>query len=189
MHYPVAFLSTAYALDTLYGLATSPRFSSSFQRLTPHLAQISRVSHYSNIAGILTALPSAATGTVELWYMLKGNGIWERITKESDGKEVYSGMNPKARHGIAHGLLNNAALGISLYNWWTRRKRPDYLPKRANIVLSAIALPGLAFSAYLGGALIYKYGVGVMRMARRLRSSRIWRVMKSSLEKAGRFIR
>jgi len=167
VHYPVAFLSAAYALDCVYGLATSSRTASTLNRiynLTPHLKEISRISHFTNIAGILTALPAAATGSVELWHMIKANGIYERIERKSDGEVVYEGMNPKTRHGVPHGLLNEVALGVSLYNWWSRRKRVDYLPKRANILLSAITLPGLAFSAYLGGAMVYKYGVGVMRM-------------------------
>ncbi|KAI9846374.1 MAG: hypothetical protein M1830_007454, partial [Pleopsidium flavum] len=37
-------------------------------------------------------------------------------------------------------------------------------PSGMNVILSALMLPSLMFSAYLGGAMVYKYGVGVMRM-------------------------
>lgn len=131
--------------------------------MRPFLPDIAKVSHISNILGILTALPSAATGAAELWAMIQSNGLWERI-ETPDGRVVYAGMNPKVRHGIAHGLLNEVALVVSLFNWWTRRDVPGFAPGTANILLSALTLPGVMFSAYLGGAMVYKYGVGVMRM-------------------------
>ncbi len=73
-------------------------------------------------------------------------------------------MNPAVRHGVAHGALNDIALIASTYNWWTRRNVPGFRPSGTNVLVSAVMLPSLMFSAYLGASMIYKYGIGVMRM-------------------------
>ena len=96
--------------------------------------------------------------------MIGGKGIWQKIQKESSGETVYAGMNPTVRVGVAHGLLNDIALAASAFNWWTRRNRPGLEPSGLNVLLSAAMLPALMFSAYLGGSMVYKYGVGVQRM-------------------------
>jgi len=166
VHFPLTFLCFAYALDTLYGLATARETSSTVAKIcdvTPYLSDISRFSHICNVLGIITSVPAVLSGGVELYAMIRGNGIWESIKRESDGKEVYRGMVPKVRHGILHALLNDVALMASVYNWWTRKDRAAFAPDGTNIMLSMMLLPGVFFSAYLGGAMIYKYGVAVMR--------------------------
>ncbi|EON67570.1 hypothetical protein W97_06938 [Coniosporium apollinis CBS 100218] len=169
VHYPIAFLSLHYALDVLYGSLTHPSIasyipSSIAAQFTPYIADIAKASHFSNALGILSALPSAATGGAELYAMIQSNGLWEVIKRESDGKVVYGGMNPKVRHGIFHALMNDVVLVASLYDWWTRRNTTGFIPTGTHQVMSAAALPMLFFSAYLGGAMVYKYGVGVQRM-------------------------
>lgn len=163
VHFPIAFLSLAYGLDTLYGLTTHYDISA-LRAVVPHLAEISRTAYFSNLIGIVTAIPAALTGISELYAMISAKGIWQKIRNESTGETVYAGMNPTVRHGLAHGALNDVALLASVYNWWTRRNVPGYTPSGLNVLLSMALLPSLMFSAYLGGAMVYKYGVGVMRM-------------------------
>jgi len=153
----------AYGLDTLYGLTTHYDISA-LRAVVPHLAEISRIAYFSNLLGIVTAIPAALTGISELYAMISSKGIWQKIRNESTGETVYAGMNPTVRHGLAHGALNDVALLASVYNWWTRRNVPGYTPSGMNVLLSMALLPSLMFSAYLGGAMVYKYGVGVMRM-------------------------
>lgn len=153
----------AYGLDTLHGL-TMHYDLSALRAVAPHLDDISKVAYFSNLLGIVTAIPAALTGFSELYAMISSKGIWQKIKKEPTGETVYAGMNPTVRLGVAHGLLNDVALLTSVYNWWTRRNVPGYQPSGLNVVLSAAMLPSLMFSAYLGGSMVYKYGVGVMRM-------------------------
>lgn len=153
----------AYGLDSLYGITTHYDISA-LRAVVPHLADISKAAYFSNLLGIITAIPSALTGFSELYAMISSKGIWQKIRKESTGETVYAGMNPTVRHGLAHGALNDIALLASVYNWWTRRNVPGYTPNGMNVLLSMAMLPSLMFSAYLGGAMVYKYGVGVMRM-------------------------
>jgi len=173
VHFPISFLSLAYALDVLYGLATSPttghltvntlKTVNNALSLHINLNDISRVAYYSNLIGIITAIPAVLSGGAEMFAMIQGQGVWEKIKRESDGKEISSGINPKVKHGALHGILNEGAIAASLFNWWSRRSVPGYEPSSTNVWISALVLPTVMFSAYLGGSLVYEYGVGVQR--------------------------
>lgn len=115
---------------------------------------------------MISSIPSVITGDVEMIAMIKGKGLFERIEKKKANGErvvVSKGIHPTVREGIIHGALNVGALTVSLYNWYTRRQVPGFEPSTTNIVLSGLTLPLMMFSAYLGGSLVYKYGVGVQR--------------------------
>ena len=106
------------------------------------------------------------SGDVEMVAMIKGKGLFERIEKKNANGEkvvVSKGTNPTVREGLIHGGLNVGALVVSLYNWYTRRRVPGFEPSNTNILLSGMTLPLMMYSAYLGGSLVYKYGVAVQR--------------------------
>lgn len=67
---------------------------------------------------------------------------------------------------ITHATLNDLVVGIAAYNWWTRRSLPNLGLPRFNAYLSAAAIPIFLYSAYLGGSLVYEYGVGVQRQGK-----------------------
>lgn len=116
--------------------------------------------------GMISSIPSLITGDVELIAMIKGKGLFERIEKKKPNGErvvVSKGTNPTVREGLIHGALNVGALMVSVYNWYTRRNVRGFEPSATNIVLSGLTLPMMMFSAYLGGSLVYEYGVGVQR--------------------------
>jgi uncharacterized membrane protein len=46
---------------------------------------------------------------------------------------------------------------------WVRRKSATLALPQFNAGLSAVAIPIFLYSAYLGGSLVYEYGVGVQR--------------------------
>lgn len=67
VHFPIAFLTTAFGLDTiqLFGLGDKlPSF------MPPALA-LNGLAHYAGAAGILSALPAIATGLGELYDMVR----------------------------------------------------------------------------------------------------------------------
>ena len=70
----------------------------------------------------------------------------------------------KAQTAVTHALLNDLVLFGAIYNWWTRRDTPGFEPSGVNLFISCLfALPTTLFAAYLGGSLVYNYGMGVGR--------------------------
>jgi uncharacterized membrane protein len=67
----------------------------------------------------------------------------------------------KAQIGALHAAINDVTVLGAAYNWWTRRSNPGMVPSDTNILISSvIALPATMFAAYLGGSLVYIYGMG-----------------------------
>jgi hypothetical protein len=59
-------------------------------------------------------------------------------------------------------MVNDVTVFATAYNWWTRRTAVGFKPDTTNILVSsALAVPATAFAAFLGGHLVYKYGMGV----------------------------
>jgi len=56
---------------------------------------------------------------------------------------------------IAHAAFNDVVLAAGVYSWWARAA--DVAPTGAEIVISAVMLPALLWSANLGGTLTYNY--------------------------------
>lgn len=69
----------------------------------------------------------------------------------------------KAQTGVLHAFINDITVFGALYNWWSRRNENAFTPSTTNVALSAGLVPVSFFAAYLGGTLIYKYGMGIGR--------------------------
>ncbi|KAG9524146.1 hypothetical protein KCV07_g1928, partial [Aureobasidium melanogenum] len=161
VHFPLTFLSAAYTLDTVYGVANRFR---ALAFLAPFLGDISRLGYLCHVAGLVTSLPSFTSGSAELWELYKKGGINQK-DKELTNPKSHEDINSRSiRIGLAHGALNLVAAGVSTYAVWTRRRVPSFAPGRLSILLSVLTLPGVALSAALGGELVYGKGVGVQRM-------------------------
>ncbi|KAF2092146.1 hypothetical protein K490DRAFT_31612, partial [Saccharata proteae CBS 121410] len=160
VHFPIAFWSLAWASDAVHLLASNPSTSSlvagvfapfGIELSSSMVADVSRLSHYSNIFGILACIPAVLSGGAELYAMISSQGLYEK------------GLNPKVEITLLHAGLNDLAFAAALGQWRMRRNVPDYAPTGAQALISMAMLPSLFFSAYLGGKLVYEYGVGVMR--------------------------
>ncbi|GJN89537.1 hypothetical protein Rhopal_002524-T1 [Rhodotorula paludigena] len=164
VHYPIGLLSIAFTLDALQ-LAPALTSGLTWLKIMPPAAVVNTISHYTGAAGLLAALPAVATGVMELY------GMWTGQTKQkgdvkttvSDAVEKKDVAGEKLRTTLTHATLNDIVLGIAGYNWWVRRKSSDLILPTTNALLSALAIPLFLYSAYLGGSLVYKYGVGVQR--------------------------
>lgn len=152
MHWPIAFLSTAYALDAVYGATTYLRLPFLTNNLSSSLGDISRGSHWLQIFGIITAIPSVMSGSQQLVQIVKNGGLYE-----ADGKTIRT----KVKITLAHAAANDVVLFASIYNWYTRRSEKMLAPDGLNIAISCIMLPLLLWSANLGGTLVYNYGTGL----------------------------
>lgn len=160
VHFPVAFLTTAYACDTIYGVAVR------YGYLSKYLADVSRFGYFSHVLGAITALPSMTSGAAELWELYKTGGINRKDKEQTHPRSHPQVVDSSVKLGVVHGLLNTVALCVSTYAIWSRRLAPDFMPGRTNVVLGMLTLPGVAISAALGGELVYGKGVGVARMGK-----------------------
>jgi len=152
VHFPITFTILSGLLDIFYAAATNstigPLINSALKKtdVNLYLAVIPLLSYYTNILAIVTAIPSVMTGVVQLMPLIKRDGV----------------KSAKALNGIAHAALNDVVIFGNIYNAWTRRTATDFQPTPLNIAISgALVLPGVLFAAYLGGNLVYKYGMGV----------------------------
>ncbi|KAL6703661.1 hypothetical protein ACN47E_009435 [Coniothyrium glycines] len=151
VHFPITTTLLTGALDAGYWLATSaptrPAIASAIHTLGIAIppTDFPVLSYYTTLLTLLFALPAIATGAYELYPVIRRDGL----------------ASPKARTGVAHALLNDLTTAAAAYNWWSRRNVPGFVPSGGNVFLSAVAaLPVTLWSAYLGGSLVYVYGMG-----------------------------
>lgn len=103
------------------------------------------LSYYTTILTILFSIPAVATGVPQLMPVIQRDGF----------------SSKKAQVGALHAVINDITVVGAIYNWYSRRNVPGFLPNETNILISSvIALPATLFAAYLGGSLVYKYGMG-----------------------------
>merc|ERR1712093_728259 len=121
VHWPIAFLTASFTLDTL-------------QTFAP---------------GVFAANGSSA-----------GKGILATVIPRAS---MISPMAHKLKTTISHASMNDMVVGVAAYNFYKRAPNANLALPRFNGYLSAAVLPLLMYSAYLGGALVYEMGVGVMR--------------------------
>ncbi|KAK5701708.1 hypothetical protein LTR97_004526 [Elasticomyces elasticus] len=166
VHHPLAFLSTAYTLDTVYGLTAAYSSVRGLAAIAPFLPQVAQLAFLSHTLGVITAIPSMTSGTAEWYEIYKSDGLNRKDKKLTNpGKSGDEIVDSSVKIGAVHGILNAVAFAVSGYVVWSRiGRRPNFTPGRTGIWLSALTLPGVAVSAALGGELVYGKGIGVQRM-------------------------
>ncbi|OSS53457.1 hypothetical protein B5807_01321 [Epicoccum nigrum] len=151
VHFPITFTAITGALDGIYWMSKIPAtagvvnsvFKSLDRSVQPNVFPV--LSYYSTIITILTTLPAVVTGIAQLAPVIQRDGF----------------SSKKAKVGAMHALLNDIALITTIFNWWTRSQQVGFTPSTTNVLLSAaLALPMTMYSAYLGGSLVYEYGMG-----------------------------
>jgi len=174
VHWPIAFLTASFTLDTLQTFAPgvfaangSSAGKGVLATVIPRASMISPMAHYANAAGILFATVSISTGLSELYGMWKGQaqqkGGWLPALKDAYTGDKNDVAAHKLKTTISHASMNDMVVGVAAYNFYKRATNANLALPRFNGYLSAAVLPLLMYSAYLGGALVYEMGVGVMR--------------------------
>jgi uncharacterized membrane protein len=102
--------------------------------------QWAMVAYYMIGAGVIGGVAAAAFGWVD----------WINIPSGTRAKRV----------GLWHGLLNVAVLGLFALSWMLRRDNPA-LPPTGAIVAGLAGAVITVISAWLGGELVSRLGVGV----------------------------
>lgn len=173
MHFPISFLALAYGLDTLY--AIRPYLPASTTSLLPPGSDLTRASYYLLSLGLLTAIPAVMSGGAQAYALISRQGKYE-----ADGRT----MKPKVKATIVHALANDVVLALSAYMWYCRRSLRNetvealvsksvgvelgaqttmaaaYAPQGWMALVSVVMTGVLFWSASIGGALTYNYGVG-----------------------------
>jgi uncharacterized membrane protein len=104
-------------------------------------AQLAVVAYWNISAGILTGLLAAVFGFVD----------WAAIPPGTRAKAV----------GAWHGGGNVLVVVLFAANWFLRRDNPGYAPDNLAFALELLALVGGTVTAWLGGELVDRLGVGV----------------------------
>jgi len=179
VHLPITFFLTSHALVLLnYTLQFFPSISKlpsltpfvgHFFDTNPELLAIPKLlpvlKNLCTLAGIVTSIPAVVTGVVELAYMYKATGL-----------------SAKTKTTLFHAALNDLVLVGSIYSYITSHSShfsssPESYytdekgfgntvtlqPTASEAAASAAMIGALVGAAYLGGSLVYKYGVGVQR--------------------------
>ncbi|KAF2449509.1 hypothetical protein P171DRAFT_379473 [Karstenula rhodostoma CBS 690.94] len=154
VHFPLTFTFLTGVLDAVYLASVTPATSGTVATVFKTLdiaipaSLFPTLSYYSTILTLLTAIPAVISGAFELQPIIARDGLGSK----------------KAQAGVMHALINDLALFGAAYNWWVRRSTTGFVPDTTNVAISAtLALPASFFAAYLGGQLVYQYGMGVGR--------------------------
>jgi uncharacterized membrane protein len=103
------------------------------------------LSYYTTILTLVFTAPAVASGAQQLMPIIQRDGF----------------SSKKAKLGVLHAAINDLAAIGALYNWWSRRNNPAFVPDATNILISTLlALPATLYAAHLGGTLAYSHGVG-----------------------------
>jgi uncharacterized membrane protein len=167
VHFPITTTFLTGALDAIYFASTyAPTATAVASACTFSVSEVIRctdifkvktfdlqiqpslfptLSYYTTILTLLFSAPAVATGAQQLMPVIQRDGF----------------SSKKAKVGALHAVINDITVVGALYNWWTRRSNPGLVPSNENILISTVlAVPATLFAAYLGGSLVYIYGMG-----------------------------
>jgi uncharacterized membrane protein len=112
------------------------------------------------------------TGVQQLLGMIKRQDLSNKLQKSKNKSATVQKMHPKMKIAFLHAALNDIAVFGSVYNWWSRRSVTGYAPSDTNVLLSVNMLIAMWASGWLGGLMVYEYGVGVtMEGEKKLKAS------------------
>jgi Predicted membrane protein len=113
-----------------------------------------------DIAGALTNNPELYR--VAYWLIMVGvvTGLLAAVPGWIDWAHIPSGTRAK-RIGLVHGLGNTVVLAAFGFSEWLRYGSDPSAPATAAVVLSFLGVALALFTAWLGGELVDRLGVGV----------------------------
>ena len=106
----------------------------------------SQVGFWCITVGLIGAVLAALTGTAD----------WTRVPANTRAKSV----------GVRHGLLNALAVVLFLISWVVRINTDAHRASAALVVVELVAVGVAGASAWLGGELVGRLGIGVHEDAR-----------------------
>jgi uncharacterized membrane protein len=106
---------------------------------------LSLVSFWMIISGIIGGLLAAVFGWID----------WFAIPKNTRAKNI----------GLVHGVGNVAVMGLFAISWFARSRSDTLEPSATALIFSFLGAAIALFTAWLGGELVERLGVGVDRGA------------------------
>lgn len=98
-------------------------------------------SYYMIAAGVLGGLLAAIFGFID----------WLALPNNSRAKNI----------GLWHGLGNVTITALFALSWFLRRDNLDFVPDTTALILSFVGAALALVTAWIGGELVYRLGVGV----------------------------
>jgi len=92
--------------------------------------------------------------------------------------------SPAFKPALTHASFNAGVFLVGLTNWASRRAIRGHSPSKTLLLLNFMTLFAMAYSVYLGGQLVYKYGTGAQRMGEGLKMKKKEELREESLGKA-----
>lgn len=86
MHFPIAFLTLANALNLLYGTAIYLPFLFPFTIDKENIGSITIIGYFLNVIGIVSSIPAILTGFAELYAMVNARGLF--VTNQKTGSKT-----------------------------------------------------------------------------------------------------
>ncbi len=99
------------------------------------------VAYWNIVAGVITGLLAAVFGFLD----------WLAIPANTRAKSI----------GAFHGGGNVIVVLLFAISWWMRSDNPDYTPDTLAFILSLLGIGLGGLTAWLGGELVYRLGMGV----------------------------
>ncbi|KAF3928381.1 hypothetical protein ABW21_db0207576 [Orbilia brochopaga] len=156
IHFPIGFLTFAHAIDVLHYITAALPSVPLLNQLAPLFPQLLSAARIMHILGLATALPAIASGISQAMYQAGKPGA----LYESDGKT----FKRKFLVMATHAALNDLVVVTSAFSWYGRYKASGLVaetaPRGMDVVISALIIPTLFYTASLGGDLVYKHGMG-----------------------------
>jgi len=122
------------------------------------------MSYTLNTLGVLTAIPAVVTGGLQFQKLLKQHQVLDKLKTAKSKEEklnVIKNVHPKVKTAFVHALLNDIIVVGAVWSWYSRTGNEMNAPTWLNILVSAATAPVLAFVVFLGGKMVFDYGVGV----------------------------
>jgi uncharacterized membrane protein len=97
-------------------------------------------------------------------FFMIGTGILSGLLAAVFGVIDWLGLPPRSRSwnfALGHGVGNVLAVMLFTLNWILRRGSENFLPDGRMLTLSFAGVAIILFTAWLGGELVYRLGVGV----------------------------
>jgi hypothetical protein len=97
VHFPIAFLGLANALNVLYGVAIYLPFLSPFAVDKQNLGALTVLGYFLNVFGAITSIPALLTGFAELYAMVNARGLY--VTDQKTGSKT---LEPVVKTTLTH---------------------------------------------------------------------------------------
>jgi uncharacterized membrane protein len=115
---------------------------------------------------VFLATSNSSFATVSFWMIAAGlvGGVLAAIFGLIDWLNIPAGTRAKGI-GMWHGLGNAGVLALFAVSWFLRRDSASYAPPTEAFIVSLVAVGLGTVTAWLGGELVDRLGVGVDRGA------------------------